>query len=85
MKRTCCARCAPSLADCISEWLLKVEIEVSETLDLKQALAGGSNFDGVVFENPGVGVVNVDSVQARGECGVDVGAGTVADHPCGAA
>lgn len=64
---------------------LEVEIEVSEALDFEQALAVGGGVDGVVFEDPGVGVVDVDGMEAGGERGVDVGAGTVADHPGGAA
>lgn len=62
-----------------------MKVEVAEGFDLNEALAGGCGVDGVVLEDPGVGVVDVDGVEAGSERGIDVGAGTVADHPRGLA
>src|SRR5271154_6933040 len=64
---------------------LKVPVQVTETINFNKALTSGCGVDRVVFEDPGVRMVDVDSVQAGGERGIDVGAGTVADHPRGLA
>jgi hypothetical protein len=55
--------------------------EVGEGGELEQVLAGGRGVYGLVLENPGEVVGDEDGVEAGGESGVDVGAGTVTDHP----
>ena len=45
-------------------------------------LAGGGLVDDLVLEDPGEVVGDEDSVEAGTEGWVDVGSGTVADHPC---
>jgi len=44
-------------------------------------LAGGGLVDYLVLEDPGEVVGDEDGVEAGAEGGVNVGAGTVADHP----
>ena len=44
-------------------------------------LAGGGLVDDLVLQDPSEVVGDEDGVQAGGECGIDVGTGTVADHP----
>src|SRR5580698_10192365 len=56
--------------------------EMREGGEFQQGLADGAWVEGLVFELPGVGVRQEDGVQARGERGIDVGFGAVADHPC---
>ena len=59
--------------------------QLCESIQIDKLLAGGCGLDGVVFEHPGVRVVDVDGVESGGERGIDIGAGAVADHPGGAA
>ena len=62
---------------------LKMLCEGRESVELDEPLRGQGLRQIVVFEHPGVGVVHVDSVQSCSERGVDIGTGTVADHPRG--
>jgi len=57
--------------------------EVGERGEFEQGLSIAGLIDGFVFKDPGVVVGDEDGVEARGQGGVDVGAGAVADHPGG--
>ena len=55
--------------------------ELGETAYYQELLAfrGGIYF--FVFQDPGIAVGNEDGVHPSGQRGVDIGLGTVADHP----
>ena len=55
--------------------------EVGEAGEFEEGLAGWGLVDYLVLEDPGEVVGDEDGVEAGGEGWVDVGAGTVADHP----
>ena len=55
--------------------------EIGEGGWFEEVLASGRLVDDLVLEDPGEVVGDEDGVEARGEGRVDVGAGTVADHP----
>ena len=47
----------------------------------RSAAPAGARVDVFVLEHPGVRMVDVDGMQPGGQCGIDIRAGTVADHP----
>src|ERR1019366_10782787 len=55
--------------------------QVAEALDLQQAAVAGLGTKFVALQHPGVMVGNKDGVQSGLQRGIDVGLGTVADHP----
>ena len=69
----------------VGEWRkgvsLKVLGEIGEACQLEELLASGGLIDDFVFEDPGEVVGNEDGVEPCAECGVDVGAGAVSNHP----
>jgi hypothetical protein len=60
---------------------LEVVREVGEGIEFKEVLAAGRLVDDLVLEYPGEVVGDEDGVEPGCESGVDVGTGTVADHP----
>ncbi len=61
---------------------LEVAAQAGEAVDFEQELRGDGLLDLVVFEDPGVGVVDKDGMKSGGEGWIDVGTRAVADHPC---
>lgn len=55
--------------------------QIGEAGEFEEGLASGRLVDDIVLEDPGEVVGDKDGVEAGGEGWVDVGAGTVADHP----
>jgi hypothetical protein len=64
---------------------LKVARQLCEVRQFKQLPSGGRMVDILALECPGEVVGDEDGVESCGEGRVDVGFGTVADHPRGAA
>src|SRR6185437_17145659 len=62
---------------------LKVFREGCKTVELDEPLRGHRWREIVMFQHPGIGMMHVDGVQAGRQRGVDIGTGTVSDHPCG--
>lgn len=62
---------------------LEVASEVGEVGQFKELASSGRVIDVFALERPGEVVRNKDGVEASGEGRIDVGFGTVADHPCG--
>jgi hypothetical protein len=58
--------------------------EIGKGGKFDEVLAGWRLVDDLVLEDPGEVVGDEDGVESRGECGVDIGARAVADHPGGA-
>jgi hypothetical protein len=62
-------------------WPLEVMGEVGKGSEFEEVLAGRGLIDDLVLENPGEIMRDEDRMKAGRECGINVGAGAVADHP----
>ena len=58
--------------------------QVRKVGEFEELAASGRMIDVFAFERPGEVVGNEDGVESGSEGGIDVGLGTIADHPCDA-